>query len=440
MQPKELPEKGKSKEELFKEMEDRKEEDIPWLQGRSFSLIYHGGSEVKEIGREAYAHYIAENGLGPLAFPSLKNFENEIIGMALGLLGGNDKSAGSLTSGGTESILMSVKTVRDYYRDKKPSITQPNMVIPHTAHPGWVKAAHYLGLEVIFYNVDSGYAADMDKLKSSLNENTILMVGSAPTYPHGVIDPIEEMGKIALEKEIWLHVDACLGGFILPFVRMNGHDIPPFDLSVPGVKSISADVHKYGFSPKGTSSILYKEEALRKYQFYAFADWPGGVYVTSALAGARPGGAIASAWAVMNYLGLEGYKKLAKDAMTAAQKLKDAIAAMENLHILGNPLATIMGIASDTVNIYELAEQMKNKNWYIEGQQLPPSIHITISPYHINTIDEFIGDLDEVSRKVEKLGDKDISQSAALYGMLGSLPDRKAAKNLALNFLNDIYK
>lgn len=440
MPKKTMPKSGMDAKKLLSEMEKRKAQDVDWKHGRMFSLIYNAGPEIEEVGQKAFSLYIMENGLGPFAFPSLKNFENETIAMVASMLGGDEKAAGNLTSGGSESILMSVKAARDYYRDKHPEITQPELVMPDTAHPGWDKAGHYLGIKSVHYPVNDEFEADLDALKKVITPNTIMMIASAPTYPHGVVDPIDEMGKIAQEKNIWLHVDACLGGFILPFVNKITKNIPPFDLSVPGVNSISADIHKYGFAPKGVSTVIYRNANLRRYQFFATADWPGGVYATTAVAGARNGGAIAAAWAIINHLGEEGYLKLSRQALEAAERLKQGVNKIEHLKVLGNPKATIFAIGSDKLNIFEFAERMKTRHWYLENQHLPPSIHITVSPYHAKLVDEFLGDLKDTAAEVAKLDAKDVSQMAAMYGMIGNMPDRKTAKEMALNFLSDIYK
>ncbi|OQA85314.1 MAG: Glutamate decarboxylase beta [bacterium ADurb.Bin236] len=434
-----LPKEGTPRKLLFEKMNEMKSGDADWRNGRMFSLIYNAGDTVLEVAKEAYAMYFAENGLSPFAFPSLKKMETEVIAMTAGLLGGDAKTVGSLTCGGSESILMAVKTARDYAREKRPGVTAPELLAPSTAHPAWDKACHYLGLKPVRVPVGADFGADVEAMKSAANENTILMVASAPTYPHGVVDSISELGEIAQERGIWLHVDACLGGLILPFVSKLGYEVPAFDFSVPGVTSMSADLHKYGFCPKGCSAVLYRDSERRKKQYFAHADFPGGVYGTSTLSGARPGGAIAAAWAVMNFLGENGYMKLADIAMKTTRKLIEEINAMPDMKVLGSPSASVFAFASDTVNVYALSDALKEKNWLVEKQQLPASLHMTVSPFHSVVADAFMADLAASVEEVRGIDAKKLSQEAVMYGVMATLPDRSTAKEFAINYLNQIY-
>ena len=435
-----LPEKCSTREDVLSRLESMKHDDTDWKGGRMFSLIYNAGGEIVDIAREAFNCYFMENGLSPFAFPSLRTLETEVIAMTAGLLGGDAETVGSFTCGGTESIFMSVKTARDWARAEKPNVKEPEMVKAVTGHPAWEKSSHYLGLKVVSVPVGDDLRADAKAMAEAVNENTIMMIGSAMTYPHGMVDPIEELGDIALENNVWLHVDSCLGGMILPFVKKLGYDVPAFDFSVPGVTSMSADLHKYGFTAKGASTVLYRNSDYRQHQYFAFSDFPGGVYATSTLTGARPGGPIAAAWAVMNYLGEEGYMELAKAAMDTTKKLIDGVNAIPALKVIGHPHATVFAIKSDEINVYALSDALSERGWILEKQQLPACLHITVSPFHAGLADDFLANLAACSREVEDFDEANLSEEAVMYGMMASLPDRSAARDFAVQYLNNLYR
>jgi sphinganine-1-phosphate aldolase len=277
-------------------------------------------------------------------------------------------------------------------------------------------------------------------MADAVTGNTILLIGSAMTYPHGVVDPIADLGQLAEKHNIWLHVDSCLGGFILPFVEKLGYEVPQFDFRVPGVTSMSADLHKYGFAAKGASCVLYRNSDFRQYQYFAHADFPGGVYGTSTLTGARPGGPIAAAWAVMNYLGEEGYLKLAKKAMETTKKLMDGVNTTPGLKVLGKPHATVFAIVSDTINMYALSDALKERGWLVEKQQMPPSLHLTVSPIHAELADEFLADLKACVKEVENIDPSTLSEEAVMYGMMAAMPDRSTARDFAVQYLNQLYR
>jgi len=348
-----LPTKRIPAENVLATMRQIREHDAKWQEGKVWSLVFHAGDKVTELLKEAYTTFFSENGLNPMAFPSLKKFEAEVVTMTASLLGGDDETAGNMTSGGTESILMAVKTARDWARARNPANIAPEMILPTTAHPAFEKAAHYFSVKPVHIPVRSDFRADVAAARDAITPNTILLVGSAPSYPHGIIDPIAELAQIAQENDILFHVDACVGGFMLPFVRKLGYPVPDFDFHVPGVTSISVDLHKYAYAAKGASVILYKDRALRRHQFFVYSDWPGGIYPSPTMAGTRPGGAIAAAWAIMNHLGEEGYLEIADAVMKTATKLKDGINAIEGVQVLGEPMMSILAIGSDRLNVYE---------------------------------------------------------------------------------------
>ena len=435
-----FPQTGTSREELLSTLRAFKSGDSDWKNGRVFSLIYNAGEDIERFAEEAFSVFINENGLSPFAFPSLLKMETETTSMLASLLGGDSETVGTMTSGGTESIMMAVKAARDFARAKRPHITTPELVMPLSAHPAFNKAAHFLGLKPVITPTDKNLRADVEAIRQAINEKTVMVIGSAFSYPHGIIDPIGELAEVAVEKNVWLHVDACVGGFILPFLSRLGYPIPPFDFAVPGVNSISADVHKYGFIPKGASTILYRNGDLRQYQFFAYADWPGGVYGTPSISGARPGGPVAASWATIKYLGLEGYMRLAEVTMDTTKRLRQGIEAIPELYVLGQPQATVFAFGSDVLNVYALGEKMKTFRWYIDSQHLPPCLHMTISPAHASIVDSFLADLRQAVKEVSGLKGEDIAGEAAMYGMIGSMPDRGMAQDFAVQYLNDLYR
>jgi len=437
----EFPQKGIPREELLSTLRSLKSGDSDWQHGRMFSLIFNAGEDVARITEEAYTMFVVENGLSPFAFPSLLKMETEVASMMANLFHGDSDTVGNMTSGGSESIMVAVKAAREYARAKKPRITQPELLMPLSAHPAFNKAAHYLGLKTVIVPTDKKtLAADVAAMRQAITANTIMMVGSAPSYPHGIIDHIQDLAKLAAKNDIWMHVDACVGGLVLPFINKLGYPIPTFDFQIPGVCSVSADIHKYGFTPKGASVILYRNPELRQHQIFAYADWPGGVYATPNVSGSRPGGPIASSWAALKHLGMEGYMSLAKKSMEATKKLLEGIEAIPELYVLGKPLATVFAIGSDMLNVFALGEKMKEHRWYIDSQHLPPCLHMTISPIHATIVEPFLADLRAAVKEVAKLKPEDITGEAAMYGMIGSMPDRGMAKDFAVQYLNDLYR
>ena len=435
-----LPKKGMSSDDVLKALKSFKTDDVKWHEGQLFGLIYEAGPEVEALVKEASALFLIENGLNPTAFPSLVKMETEVVSNVISLSGGDDETVGSFTSGGTESIFMALKAARDWARHTYPHIEEPEMVVPVSAHPAWNKAAHYLDLKINMIPIKDDLRADVAAMKSAITKNTIILGGTAVTYPHGMVDPIEKIAALAEKKSLWLHVDACLGGLMLPFLKRLGYKIPPYDFSVPGVTSMSADIHKYAYTPKGVSTILYRNRDFRKFQIFAYADWSGGVYATPCLAGARPGGTVAAAWAVMHYLGEEGFIALAEKAKTATEKLIKGINAIPQLYVLGDPHATVFAFGSDEINIYELAARMAEGGWHMEAQQLPPSLHMTVSPVHLSVVDKFLDDLHRIIPEVPAADSQDLSQQAAMYAMLDTMPDRNMAREFAVEYINNLYR
>jgi glutamate/tyrosine decarboxylase-like PLP-dependent enzyme len=417
-----IPAKGMGKQTLMSALDAARARDANWRDGKTFSLVYYAGDDVLELLHDAFMKFFSENALNPMAFPSLKKFESDVVSMAGNLLS-HPSVAGSMTSGGTESILMAVKTARDWAREHRPHATAPEMVLPITVHPAFEKAAHYFGVKAVHVPAGPEYRVDVDAMKAAITDQTILLVGSAPAYPQGVVDPITDIARLAADRGLLCHVDACVGGFMLPWVRKLGYPVPDFDFAVPGVTSMSADVHKYGFAAKGASVVLYRSRELRRYQYVTYADWPGGLYGSPTAAGTRPGGPMAAAWAVLQYLGEEGYLRIAKQSMQTAHAVMAGVRSIPELHVLGEPTMSIFAFGSSEVDVYALADAMDKKGWSVDRQQKPPSLHMSITPAHAPHVEAITEDLRSCVAGVR--GSSAANEgSAAMYGMLGSLPDR----------------
>jgi len=436
-----LPEKGILSNELLDEMNLIAKDDVDWKEGKVWSLVYHASDEHTELLKKSYQLFFEKNALSPLAFPSLKKFETEVVSMAVDLFNGDKKCCGSMTSGGTESILMALKTYRDWAREKFPDIKNPEMLLPSSAHPAFYKGADYFDVKSIIVPVDKNtHRADVDAMEQALTENTILIVGSACDFPRGVVDPISDLATLAQNRGIGMHVDSCLGGFMLPFVKKLGYEVPDFDFSVPGVTSISADVHKYGYGAKGASTILYRNDKIWKHQFSVYTDWSGGVYISTTMRGTRPGGAIAAAWVAMRSLGIDGYLKLAKIVMDATRKLIEGIQQIPELYVIGEPVMSVFSFTSDEINIFQLGDELDKKGWHLDRIQFPSALHMMVNPHHADVVDDFLNDLRDAIEVVRKHPEKVSEGEAAMYGMIASLPDRAKVKNFIINFLKTQYK
>ena len=434
-----IPSKGIPKEQLLSKMESMRNKDADWRSGKTWSLVYYAGEEHTGFLKKAHNMFFSENGLSPMAFPSLKTFENEVVAMTAGMLGGDENVSGTMTSGGTESILMAMKAYRQWARANRPFVKEPEILLPVTAHPAFEKAAHYFDLKTVHAPVGNYFKADVNAVRNLITENTIVMAGSAPAYPHGVIDPIYEMAAVAKEKGIGFHVDSCLGGFMLPWLKKLGYPLSPFDFSVPGVTSISADIHKYGYAAKGASVLLYRSKELRRHQFFVYSDWPGGIYASPSMTGTRAGGSIAAAWAAINAIGEEGYMRLAESAMKTAKIIMEGIAGIKELYILGKPDMSVFAFASDMLDIFALADAMDRRGWHLDRQQFPSSLHMMVTAAHEEVAGPFISDLRESVEEVIANPKASSEGTAAMYGMAASLPDRKAVSGFVLDFMDEIF-
>ena len=387
-------------QEVLRQVAEIGAKDLNWKQGRAFSLAYYAGSDVQEVADQALAMYASTNGLNADAFPSLKKFQSEVVQMVSAWVHGGDQAAGFMTSGGTESILLAVKGARERGRREK-GITTPNVVLPTSAHAAFEKACYYFGLESRRITVDAEWRADVTAMSAAIDSNTVLLVGSSPQYPQGVIDPISEIASLGLSMDINVHVDACMGGVTLPFLERLGMPITPWDFRVDGVTSISVDLHKYGYTAKGASVILHRNKKLRSYQTFVTENWLGGFYGSSGVLGTKSGGPMAAAWAVMNYLGDDGYLRLTKAAYDACQQLADAIEQFPELQLRARPDSTLLSFgARDTTeessplfDIYAVADLLAQRGWYVDKQSPPASLHCTVNAVHGAVIDDFLIDL-----------------------------------------------
>ena len=412
-----IPATGMSAQSIVTSFDEMSAHDVQWRDGKAFSLAYNAGPEVLAVAEEAYRRFSGANALNTAAFPSLRQMQGEVIEMAGVWLGSPTDAAGYFTSGGTESILMAVKAARDQFRTEA-SITHPNIVLPTSAHAAFDKAAAYFGVELRRVDVLPNWRADVAAMAERIDKNTIMIVGSAPQYPQGVVDDIPALAALAQRQNINCHVDACMGGVSLAYLSRLGHQIPPWNLHVDGVTSISVDLHKFGYTSKGASVIMYANKRLRSFQGFFTDQWLGGVYASSGMLGTKSGGAIAAAWAVMHFLGDDGYLRLTQSARVATEKLAHHISCHPHLSLLAQPDALLLSfIANDPqrLNVYAVADEMWKRGWYVDRQEPPQSLHCTVNAVHESVIDAMIVDLDEC---IAIVLDTDKTGDVGAYGTL----------------------
>ncbi len=436
-----IPKQGRQADAILQHLQEFKADDPNYKDGKVWSLVYYLNEDHSQFLKDAYHTFACENGLNPTAFKSLKAFENDIISATADLLNGTEDVCGVVTSGGTESCLMAVKTYRDLARAKR-RVKKPEMVIPETAHVAWFKASEYFGVKIRLVPLKDDLTPDLRKMEKLINRNTVMLLGSAPEYPHGTIDPIEAMGALAEKYSIPLHVDACVGGFILPFMEKNGEDLPLWDYRVPGVTSISADLHKYGFAAKGASTITYRNLDYLKYQMFVYENWPGGVFASSALLGTRPGGAYAAAWATLQYFGEEGYRQLAAQTLEAVNRLKAGIEAIPELAIMGKPQGPLFAYQSidPEVNIFAVGDQMDSRGWQVNRNQYPSGLHAMVTAHHLKVVDQYLSDLRECVAIVKDNPALAEQGGAATYGLMAHIPLRGMVKQKVLEMYSGMYK
>jgi len=435
-----IPATGMDKEKVLSALREFAGEDPDYKTMKMWSLVYYLGEEHADFLTKAYGMFLSANGLNPLAFKSLKKMETGVVQMTASLLNGSPATTGVMTSGGTESCLLAVKTYRDRGRAEK-KIKKPEMILPETAHVAWEKGAEYFGVRMRRASLSANFAVDVQSVKKLMNKNTVMILGSAPEYPHGMIDPIEELGAVAQKEDIPLHVDACLGGFLLPFIERLGYPLPTWDFRVPGVASISADLHKYAFSAKGASVILYRDMELMKHQFFISENWPGGAFASPALLGTRPGGAYAAAWASLMAMGEDGFTKNTADIMEAVKKIQDGIRTLPELEIIGEPPSAIFACRSRSkkLNIYAVADQMEKRGWHVDRLQKPEALHVMVTPLHLKIADAYLTDLKNSVEHVKEHPGLAFEGGAAMYGMIANIPLRSMVRKNILKMFRGLY-
>lgn len=436
-----IPDRPVPPDQLLAALEAARASDVDWRGGRVFSLVYHAGAEHEELVRRAHAAYASGNLLNPVAFKGLRRLEAEVVEMAATLLNGPEGAVGAVTSGGTESILVAVAALRDRARRERPWIRRPELVVPRTVHPAFDKAAHYFGVKLRRVEVGPDLRADVGAMARRIGHSTIGLVGSAPQYAHGVVDPIGELGELAARHRLPLHVDACLGGFVLPWIERLGRPLPPWDFRVAGVTSISADLHKFAYAGKGASVLLWRSMDLMRHQFFVATEFPGGIYASPTLLGTRPGGPIAAAWAALRGLGAEGYLELTRAALEAADRIRDGVRAIPGLALVGEPDSTIVAYraADGGPDIYALADRLEARGWAVDRQQHPASVHLTCTANHLAIAGDYLADLRAAADEVARDPSLARGGSAPMYGMMARVPVRGLVRSSVRKVLESMY-
>ncbi|KAF2089803.1 sphingosine-1-phosphate lyase-like protein [Saccharata proteae CBS 121410] len=451
-----LPQEGWGEDKVKEELEKLSEmQHTRWEDGRVSGAVYHGGDEVGRLWTDAFGKFTVSNPIHPDVFPGVRKMEAEIVAMVLALFNAPEGAAGVTTSGGTESILMACLSARNKAHAER-GVTEPEMILPETAHTAFRKAGEYFNIKIHLVACKApSYKVHLPSVSRLINPNTVLLVGSAPNFPHGIIDDIAGLSRLAVRKKLPLHVDCCLGSFLVPFLAKAGFDADPFDFRNKGVTSISCDTHKYGFAPKGNSTVLYRNDSLRAYQYFISPDWSGGVYASPSIAGSRPGALIAGCWASLMSQGESGYIAACHKIVGAAKRIESEIRTnpilASDIKVIGKPLVSVVAFTSNSLDIYEVADGMSGKGWHLNALQNPPAIHVAVTLPVVAALDKLLEDLAAVvegvreaerKRVVEGKGRKGAvkGDAAALYGVAGSLPNKSIVVDLAKGFLDTLYK
>lgn len=436
-----IPLQGKEADEILRAIDRLQDEDVHWKEGRAWSLVYFAGEEHDALLKEAAARAFSANYLNPFAFRSLQHMEQEVVRMTISMLNGNGEAVGVMTSGGTESILLTMLTYRQMAQKQRPAIKKPEVIVPATIHPAFDKAAILFGIQLRKAPVGEDLKAVPAVMEKLVNANTILLVASAPSYPNGVMDPIEAIAAIAVKHQLPLHVDACIGGFMLPWLEKLGMPTPAWDFRIHGVTSISADVHKFGYGAKGASVIAYKSMDYLRHQFVLTTDFPGGIYVSPTLMGTRPGAPIAAAWAAMLHLGQQGYLDLARRVLDATLLLRKEISAIPGINILGDPCMNILsfGTINNDPDIFVVADQLEGMGWLVDRQQFPVCIHLTVLPTNIPAVPQYIADLKRAIQFARQNPSATAKGNAAIYGLMARVPFRGMVSRNVLKIMENMY-
>tara|TARA_B100001057_G_scaffold469387_1_gene529671 strand:- start:2875 stop:4293 length:1419 start_codon:yes stop_codon:yes gene_type:complete len=411
-----IPDIGMSENDLFEDLENSNNLDIDWKSGKTFGAVYYPGESYSKAISSAYVKFMHENAFDPQLFNSILNMENELVQQTASLFSSNQKLFGNLTSGGTESIFLALLSARNWSTKHK-NIKNPEVILSSSAHPAFLKAMNFLSIKAIIIPTNNDFNLNLKVFKEAINQNTILLVGSAPAYPTGMIDPISELSNLALENNLLLHIDACIGGFLLSYLKKCNYTIPLFDFNLQGVSSLSVDLHKYAYAPKGSSVLLYRNDELRKEQFSVYPSWEGGIYGSTSFLGTKPGGIVAATWFALNHIGENGYLVLTQKTMSATKVIYDFIQKSDNLSIIGNPIMSLLAFNSEKYDIFHVADELSNLGWYIGRLQNPRGIHLVVSQIHADgAAENFISDLQTVlnSLKKSKIKNKMVKSTDAL--------------------------
>ncbi|CAH1982781.1 unnamed protein product [Acanthoscelides obtectus] len=437
-----LPENSVSTDEIITQLQKNLGlGDYDWKNGLVSGAVYYHNLELIAMLSEVYKQTSYTNPLHPDLFPGLCKMEAEVVRMAANLFYGDEETCGTMTSGGTESILMACKAYRDYGKEDK-GITRPEMVVPSTIHSAFDKAAQYFKIKVRSVPVDPWtYQVDLNKFRKAINSNTIMLAGSAPNFPYGTMDDIQAISELGLKYNIPVHVDSCLGGFLSCFMKDAGYPIPLCDFRLPGVTSISADTHKYGFTPKGSSVILYSHKKYRHFQYTVTTDWPGGVYGSPSVGGSRAGGNIAVCWATMLSFGKAGYVKATRDIIHTTKYIEKGLRRIKGIFIFGQPVTSVIAIGSYDFDIYRLSTALKQKGWNLNNLQFPSGIHICVTHMHVaaGVADRFIEDVKSSVTEIMKDPSLPVEGKMAIYGAAQEIPDRSIVGDFTRLFLDTIY-
>uniref|UniRef100_A0A8C1MUS4 sphinganine-1-phosphate aldolase n=1 Tax=Cyprinus carpio TaxID=7962 RepID=A0A8C1MUS4_CYPCA len=413
---------------------------VDWAKGKVSGAVYWGDEKLTDLLVKVYGEFAWSNPLHPDLFPGVRKMEAEVVRMACALFNGGPDSCGTVTSGGTESILMACKAYRDMAHER--GIKHPEIIAPVSVHAAFDKAAHYFGMKLIHIPLDKKtMKVDVKAMRRAISRNTAMLVCSAPQFPHGIIDPIVEVAKLAVKYNIPFHVDACLGGFLIVFMEKAGFKLDPFDFRVKGVTSISADTHKYGYAPKGSSVVLYSDKKFRHYQYFVAPDWQGGIYASPSMAGSRPGGIIAACWATMMHMGEKGYVEATKKVIETARKIKAGIRQIDGVFVFGDPEVSVVALGSDVFDIFRLSNALTSKSWNLNTLQFPSSIHICVTMLHTQpgVAEQFISDVKREVAIIMKNPKEKTTGMGAIYGMAQSIPDRSMVTEVSQGFLDCLY-
>lgn len=394
-----MREAGIDRDALLEQLSSRQASDPEVHGARLFGLVYPSGrGDVEELIEAVNRRYLFGNALNPFRFPELAALEREVVDSVASLLNRapGERQSGCMTSGGTESILLSMLLHRE--RARRRGIERPEIVAPRSAHPAYAKAAHYFDLDLVQVPLDEHWRADIDAVRLAITDRTAVVVASAFSYPYGVMDPVEEMAGLAADAGVACHVDACIGAFVLPFLERLGHEVPPYDFRVPGVTTISADVHKYGYVPKGASLVLHRDDDWFELQGFLYDQWGAGLYGSAAIAGARPASPVACSWAVINYLGIDGYTEIVRGLMEVVSKVRAAVGAIQGVDLVGDPIGPVLALQAESMDLYAVADAMEDRGWFLNRLTTPRGLHLMLSPGHAAVADQLLSDLAEAVR------------------------------------------